>query len=167
MFRLQYAIVFKTPKYREEFISRPANVNMALFRPSDAELSEPIVFTYMPEDPGLFYFVGIDFHVDLTRCWEGGGVCLWVRVRDFFCFEVSSANQHDWQRKLITAAFWTSVVIETDQLILCQMPVSCRLFCMFILCFLCPTDPDRIEEKRKRKGDWLNRVMPSSGEYIH
>ncbi|KAK7103781.1 hypothetical protein V1264_018614 [Littorina saxatilis] len=71
----QYAIVFKTPKYREEFISRPANVNMALFRPSDAELSEPIVFTYMPEDP----------------------------------------------------------------------------------------DPDRIEEKRKRKGDWLNRVMPSSG----
>ena len=27
-------------------------------------------------------------------------------------------------------------------------------------------DPDRIEEKRKRKGDWLNRVMPSSGTGI-
>lgn len=28
--------------------------------------------------------------------------------------------------------------------------------------FLC-ADPDRIEEKRKRKGDWLNRVITSSG----
>lgn len=71
----QYAIVFKTPKYKEEFISRPVIVNMQLYRPSDSEGSEPIQFTYMPEDP----------------------------------------------------------------------------------------DPDRIEEKRKRKGDWLNRVMPSSG----
>ena len=29
-------------------------------------------------------------------------------------------------------------------------------------CSVC-ADPDRIEEKRRRKGDWLNRVMPSSG----
>ncbi|XP_076464554.1 transcription factor RelB-like isoform X2 [Babylonia areolata] len=71
----QYAIVFKTPKYKEEFISRPVIVNMQLYRPSDCEASEPIQFTYMPEDP----------------------------------------------------------------------------------------DPDRIEEKRKRKGDWLSRMMPSSG----
>nr|KAG5688355.1 hypothetical protein BaRGS_032923 [Batillaria attramentaria] len=71
----QYAIVFKTPKYKEEYITRPVNVNMQLLRPSDMEASDPIQFTYMPEDP----------------------------------------------------------------------------------------DPDRIEEKRKRKGDWLNKVMPSSG----
>lgn len=71
----QYAIVFKTPKYKEELITRPVNVNMQLYRPSDLEGSDSIQFTYMPEDP----------------------------------------------------------------------------------------DPDRIEEKRRRKGDWLNRVMPSSG----
>ncbi|PVD25976.1 hypothetical protein C0Q70_13643 [Pomacea canaliculata] len=71
----QYAIVFKTPKYREEYITRPVNVSMQLMRPSDGELSDAIQFTYMPEDP----------------------------------------------------------------------------------------DPDRIEEKRKRKGDWLNRVITSSG----
>ncbi|KAK7468202.1 hypothetical protein BaRGS_00036563 [Batillaria attramentaria] len=75
----QYAIVFKTPKYKEEYITRPVNVNMQLLRPSDMEASDPIQFTYMPEDP----------------------------------------------------------------------------------------DPDRIEEKRKRKGDWLNKVMPSSAGGMH
>ena len=48
----QYAIVFKTPKYKEELITRPTNVNMQLWRPSDQEGSDPICFTYMPEDPG-------------------------------------------------------------------------------------------------------------------
>lgn len=70
----QYAIVFKTPRYKEEFITRPVEVNMQLYRPSNSQGSDPIKFTYMPEDP----------------------------------------------------------------------------------------DPDRIEEKRKRKGDWLNKMMPSS-----
>ncbi|KAL8566803.1 hypothetical protein ACOMHN_052201 [Nucella lapillus] len=70
----QYAIVFKIPKYKEEFITRPVDVNMQLYRPSNKQGSDPIKFTYMPEDP----------------------------------------------------------------------------------------DPDRIEEKRKRKGNWLNKMMPSS-----
>ena len=52
-FFVQYAIVFKTPKYKEEFISRPVIVSMQLYRPSDSEGSDPIQFTYMPEDPGL------------------------------------------------------------------------------------------------------------------
>ena len=37
----------------------------------------------------------------------------------------------------------------------------CSCFALFSF-----SDPDRIEEKRKRKGDWLNRVMPSSGTGI-
>ena len=53
LFLVQYAIVFKTPKYKEEFISRPVIVSMQLYRPSDGEGSDPIQFTYMPEDPGL------------------------------------------------------------------------------------------------------------------
>ncbi|XP_050405370.2 putative transcription factor p65 homolog [Patella vulgata] len=47
----QYAIVFRTPPYRECYISRPFDVHMQLQRPSDGETSEPISFTYMPEDP--------------------------------------------------------------------------------------------------------------------
>ncbi|XP_041352913.1 putative transcription factor p65 homolog isoform X2 [Gigantopelta aegis] len=47
----QYAIVFKTPAFREKLIDRPVEVQMQLRRPSDQEMSEPIPFTYMPEDP--------------------------------------------------------------------------------------------------------------------
>ncbi|KAK6998444.1 nuclear factor-kappa B [Biomphalaria glabrata] len=47
----QYAIVFRTPSYHNTEITRPAEVLMQLQRPSDGETSEPIPFTYMPEDP--------------------------------------------------------------------------------------------------------------------
>ena len=52
----QYAIVFKTPAYKEPFLTKPKDVFMQLQRSSDAEGSDPIQFTYQPEDPGLFGF---------------------------------------------------------------------------------------------------------------
>ncbi|RUS74561.1 hypothetical protein EGW08_017667 [Elysia chlorotica] len=47
----QYAIVFRTPAYVNQDITKPLVVQMQLQRPSDGETSESIPFTYMPEDP--------------------------------------------------------------------------------------------------------------------
>lgn len=47
----QYAIVFKTPPYKDVYITRPVEVKMQLKRMNDTETSDPIPFTYMPEDP--------------------------------------------------------------------------------------------------------------------
>ncbi|KAK7463938.1 hypothetical protein BaRGS_00038075, partial [Batillaria attramentaria] len=45
----EYAIVFKTPKYKDVYITKPVRVNLQLMRPSDGETSDPVLFTYMPE----------------------------------------------------------------------------------------------------------------------
>ncbi|NP_001158473.1 nuclear factor kappa-B [Saccoglossus kowalevskii] len=45
----QYAIVFKTPKYRNIAIDRPVSVMVQLRRKSDSEVSEPKPFTYHPQ----------------------------------------------------------------------------------------------------------------------
>lgn len=47
----QCAIVFRTPAYHSQYITKPAQVHMQLLRPSDGESSESIPFAYMPEDP--------------------------------------------------------------------------------------------------------------------
>ncbi|BFZ11484.1 hypothetical protein BsWGS_14523 [Bradybaena similaris] len=47
----QYAIVFRTPAYHSQDITKPVEVSMQLQRPSDGETSESIPFTYMPDDP--------------------------------------------------------------------------------------------------------------------
>lgn len=48
----QYAIVFKTPPYKDQYITRPEQVKMQLQRLNDSsETSDPIPFIYMPEDP--------------------------------------------------------------------------------------------------------------------
>ncbi|KAL4237781.1 hypothetical protein ACF0H5_002493 [Mactra antiquata] len=47
----QFAIVFKTPPYRDQYLQQPVEVSMQIQRSSDAEGSEPIMFTYQPEDP--------------------------------------------------------------------------------------------------------------------
>ncbi|WAR19259.1 DORS-like protein [Mya arenaria] len=47
----QYAIVFKTPPYSNQYIQQPVEVEMQLQRSSDLEGSDPIKFTYQPEDP--------------------------------------------------------------------------------------------------------------------
>lgn len=47
----QYAVVFKTPAYKEAFLTKPKDVFMQLQRSSDLEGSDPIQFTYQPEDP--------------------------------------------------------------------------------------------------------------------
>lgn len=52
---LQYAIVFKTPPYKDPYITRPVEVKMQLKRTNDTETSESIPFIYMPEDPGMWY----------------------------------------------------------------------------------------------------------------
>ncbi|XP_078057609.1 nuclear factor NF-kappa-B p105 subunit [Mustelus asterias] len=44
----QFAIVFRTPKYRDVDISKPASVFVQLRRKSDNETSEPKPFTYYP-----------------------------------------------------------------------------------------------------------------------
>ncbi|KAK2145183.1 hypothetical protein LSH36_697g03129 [Paralvinella palmiformis] len=46
----QFAVVFKTPQYRDQYISRPVEVFMQLFRPSDEGTSEPKKFLYTPND---------------------------------------------------------------------------------------------------------------------
>ncbi|XP_076618995.1 nuclear factor NF-kappa-B family member relish isoform X2 [Colletes latitarsis] len=46
----QYAIVFRTPPYRDLNITSPIEVFIQLERPSDADCSEPIKFTYKPSD---------------------------------------------------------------------------------------------------------------------
>ncbi|NWS97842.1 NFKB1 factor, partial [Mionectes macconnelli] len=45
----QFAIVFKTPKYRDVNITKPASVFVQLRRKSDLETSEPKLFLYYPE----------------------------------------------------------------------------------------------------------------------
>lgn len=49
---LQFAIVFKTPKYKDVNITKPASVFVQLRRKSDLETSEPKPFLYYPEIKG-------------------------------------------------------------------------------------------------------------------
>ncbi|XP_026673518.1 nuclear factor NF-kappa-B p110 subunit isoform X2 [Ceratina calcarata] len=46
----QYAIVFRTPAYRDLNITSPRKVYIQLERPSDGDISEPLQFTYKPSD---------------------------------------------------------------------------------------------------------------------
>uniref|UniRef100_A0A3Q2XCG0 Nuclear factor kappa B subunit 1 n=1 Tax=Hippocampus comes TaxID=109280 RepID=A0A3Q2XCG0_HIPCM len=45
----QFAIVFKTPKYRDQNLQKPTPVMVQLKRKSDSETSEPKPFTYHPQ----------------------------------------------------------------------------------------------------------------------
>lgn len=47
----QFAIVFKTPPYQDQYLTQPVEVQMQIQRSSDLEGSDPIAFTYQPEDP--------------------------------------------------------------------------------------------------------------------
>ncbi|EDL12140.1 nuclear factor of kappa light chain gene enhancer in B-cells 1, p105, isoform CRA_b [Mus musculus] len=50
----QFAIVFKTPKYKDVNITKPASVFVQLRRKSDLETSEPKPFLYYPEIKGTW-----------------------------------------------------------------------------------------------------------------
>ena len=50
----QYAIVFKTPPYRDLYIKQPVHVMVHLKRISDGQTSEPKPFTYYPKESGMF-----------------------------------------------------------------------------------------------------------------
>lgn len=50
----QFAIVFKTPKYRDQNLQKPISVFVQLKRKSDNETSEPKPFTYHPQIIGTF-----------------------------------------------------------------------------------------------------------------
>ncbi|KAJ0006427.1 hypothetical protein NQD34_013700 [Periophthalmus magnuspinnatus] len=50
----QVAIVFRTPPYHNTNLSKPVSVKMQLRRPSDKEVSEPMDFQYLPQDPDEF-----------------------------------------------------------------------------------------------------------------
>lgn len=52
LYILQFAIVFKTPKYKDVNITKPASVFVQLRRKSDLETSEPKPFLYYPEIKG-------------------------------------------------------------------------------------------------------------------
>ncbi|XP_076642757.1 nuclear factor NF-kappa-B family member relish [Halictus rubicundus] len=46
----QYAIVFRTPRYKDSTITSPKEVFLQLERPTDGDCSEPIKFIYKPSD---------------------------------------------------------------------------------------------------------------------
>lgn len=46
----QYAIVFRTPPYRDTEIDKTVDVFLQLYRPTDGDCSEPIKFAYKPSD---------------------------------------------------------------------------------------------------------------------
>ncbi|XP_014468194.1 PREDICTED: nuclear factor NF-kappa-B p100 subunit isoform X2 [Dinoponera quadriceps] len=46
----QYAIVFRTPPYKDQNITSPREVFIQLERPSDSDCSEPVKFMYNPSD---------------------------------------------------------------------------------------------------------------------
>jgi len=48
----QYAIVFKTPPYRDSSVTEPVNVFLQLFRPSSGDFGDPKPFMYRPADQG-------------------------------------------------------------------------------------------------------------------
>ncbi|CAL1590629.1 unnamed protein product [Knipowitschia caucasica] len=50
----QVAIVFRTPPFHDGNLSKPVSVKMQLRRPSDKEVSEPMDFQYLPQDPDEF-----------------------------------------------------------------------------------------------------------------
>ncbi len=52
----QFAIVFKTPPYRNTQITQAVTVYMQLRRISDGQTSEPMAFQYTPENPGTAAF---------------------------------------------------------------------------------------------------------------
>jgi len=49
---LQYAIVFRTPPYRDPNIQNSVQVFIQLRRPSDDETGDPKPFQYIPQDLG-------------------------------------------------------------------------------------------------------------------
>uniref|UniRef100_A0A667GD44 Nuclear factor NF-kappa-B p105 subunit n=1 Tax=Lynx canadensis TaxID=61383 RepID=A0A667GD44_LYNCA len=70
----QFAIVFKTPKYKDVNITKPASVFVQLRRKSDLETSEPKPFLYYPEIKGYGFphygfptYGGITFHPGTTK----------------------------------------------------------------------------------------------------
>ncbi|PSN40141.1 hypothetical protein C0J52_13050 [Blattella germanica] len=48
----QYAIVFRTPPYRDTEIDKTVDVFLQLYRPTDGDCSEPIKFSYKPSEKG-------------------------------------------------------------------------------------------------------------------
>jgi Rel/ankyrin family protein len=46
----QYAIVFRTPPYRDTEIDKTVDVYLQLYRPTDGDCSEPIKFAYKPTE---------------------------------------------------------------------------------------------------------------------
>jgi len=52
LYTLQYAIVFRTPPYRDPNIQSSVQVFIQLRRPSDDETGDPKPFQYIPQDLG-------------------------------------------------------------------------------------------------------------------
>lgn len=53
----QYAILFRTPEYREYDIREAGKVFIQLYRPSDNEYSEPIAFEFVPHAQSMYQFI--------------------------------------------------------------------------------------------------------------
>jgi len=49
----QYAVVFKTPPYRDPRITEPVNVLLQLYRPSTGDFGDPKPFMYRAADQGM------------------------------------------------------------------------------------------------------------------
>lgn len=73
----QVAIVFRTPPYSESNLIEPVKVKMQLRRPSDREVSEPMDFQYLPNDPGdLFFKIHTHTHTHIVWLLD------WIKCRE-------------------------------------------------------------------------------------
>jgi len=59
---LQYAIVFKTPPYRDPSITEPVSAFLQLHRPSTNDFGDPKPFMYRPTDRGLWLYLHLCVH---------------------------------------------------------------------------------------------------------
>lgn len=90
--------MFKTPKYRDVNITKPASVFVQLRRKSDLETSEPKPFLYYPEIKGnslnLFYTLGTETAESLEMLFirqeflDEGLFFLWLSLLENICLLV-------------------------------------------------------------------------------
>jgi len=78
LYLIQYAIVFKTPQYRDLSITEPVTTFLQLHRPSTNEYGDPKPFIYRPTDQGLQLYLHF-YSIPLLHCCC---CCFWCLLND-------------------------------------------------------------------------------------
>ena len=103
---LQFAIVFRTPPYRDQLIQTPVQVFIQLRRPSDDEIGDPKPFQYIPQDKGMSHRTKVFPLMQCMRCMSHRTKVpllfmqyIWLLYTKCLClyFFVYSALGHDWR----------------------------------------------------------------------